>query len=37
MMLAPAQSHAPSLEMLTIDPRDLAAAVERDILSIKGV
>ena len=37
MMLAPAQSHAPSLEMLTIDPRDLAAAVERDTLGVKGV
>jgi hypothetical protein len=34
MMLAPAQSsQASSIEMLTIDPRDLAAAVERD----KGV
>src|SRR6516164_8230534 len=36
MMLAPAQSHAPSMEMLTIDPRDLAAAVERDTLGVKG-
>lgn len=31
MMLAPTQSNvAPSIEMLTIDPVDLAAAVERD-------
>jgi hypothetical protein len=31
MMLAPTQSsQAPSIEMLTIDPRDLAAALERD-------
>ena len=36
MMLAPTQtSH--SIEMLTIDPRDLAAAVERDTLAIKAV
>ena len=35
MMLAPTQtSH--SIEMLTIDPRDLAAAVERDTLAVKG-
>jgi hypothetical protein len=35
MMLAPAQSS--QIEMLTIDPRDLAAAVERDTLAIKAV
>jgi hypothetical protein len=36
MMLAPTQtSH--SIEMLTIDPRDLAAAVERDTLAVKSV
>jgi hypothetical protein len=36
MMLAPTQtSH--SIEMLTIDPRDLAAAVERDALAVKSV
>jgi hypothetical protein len=35
MMLAPTQtSH--SIEMLTIDPRDFAAAVERDTLAVKG-
>jgi hypothetical protein len=34
MILAPTQtSH--SIEMLTIDPRDLAAAVERDTLVVK--
>ena len=33
MMLAPTQTFH-SIEMLTIDPRDLAAAVERDTLSI---
>ena len=37
MMLAPTQSsQAPSIEMLTIDPRELAAAMERDTLAIKG-
>ena len=35
MMLAPAQSS--QIEMLTIDPRDLAAAVERDTSAVKGV
>lgn len=34
MMLVPAQSHqASSVEMLTIDPRDLAVALERDVLT----
>lgn len=37
MMLAPTQSsNASSVEMLTIDPLDLAAAVERDILAVKA-
>jgi len=37
MMLAPPQfSQSPSIEMLTIDPLDLAAAVERDTLGIKA-
>lgn len=31
MMLIPAQSSASSMEMLTIDPKDLAAAIERDL------
>lgn len=36
MMLAPARSsQVPSVEMLTIDPLDLAAAVERDALAAK--
>jgi hypothetical protein len=35
MMLAPAQSS--QIEMLTIDPHDLAAAVERDTSAVKGV
>ena len=35
MMLAPAQSS--QIEMLTLDPRDLAAAVERDTSAVKGV
>jgi hypothetical protein len=34
MMLAPAQSH--STEMLTIDPLDLRAAMERDQITIKA-
>jgi hypothetical protein len=34
--LAPTQtSH--SIEMLTIDPRDLAAAVERDTLAVESI
>jgi hypothetical protein len=38
MMLAPTQSsQAPSIEMLIIDPRDLAAALERDTLAAKAV
>lgn len=38
MMLAPIQSsHAPSIEMLTIDPLDLAAALERETLASKVV
>lgn len=35
MMLVPTPSH--SIEMLTIDPLDLAAAAERDALAIKAV
>jgi hypothetical protein len=30
MILAPTQSSQPSMEMLTIDPFDLTAAMERD-------
>lgn len=38
MMLAPTQSsQAPSIEMLTIDPVDLAAALERDTQAVKAV
>lgn len=37
MMLAPTQSaQASSVEMLTIDPLDLAAAAERDTLAVKA-
>jgi hypothetical protein len=37
MMPAPTpSSQAPSIEMLTIDPRDLAAALERDTLAATG-
>jgi hypothetical protein len=37
MVLAPTQSsQASSIEMLTIDPLDLAAAMERDILAVKA-
>jgi hypothetical protein len=35
MMLAPAQFS--QIEMLTIDPRNLAAVVERDTSAVKGV
>ena len=38
MMLAPTQSsQAPSIEMLTIDPVDLVAALERDTQAVKAV
>lgn len=38
MMLAPTQSsQARSIEMLTIDPVDLAAALERDTQAVKAV
>jgi hypothetical protein len=30
MMFVPAQSHGNAIEMVTIDPRDLQAALERD-------
>jgi hypothetical protein len=37
MMLAPTKSsRAPSVEMLTIDPLDLAAALKRDTLAVKA-
>lgn len=37
MLVATQSSQASSIEMLTVDPRDLAAAMERDTLAIKGV
>jgi hypothetical protein len=38
MMLAPTESsQAPSIEMLTIGPVDLAAALERDTQAVKAV
>jgi hypothetical protein len=37
MILAPTQSSQPSIEMLTIDPFDLAVARERDAVVVKGV
>jgi hypothetical protein len=38
MMLAPTQSsQAPSIEMLTLDPVDLVAALERDTQAVKAV
>ena len=37
MMLAPGQSSHPRIEMLNIDPLDLAAAMERDTLATKAV
>jgi hypothetical protein len=36
MILAPTQSSQPSIEMLTIDPHDLATAMKRDTLAVKG-
>ena len=36
MIMAPAQSSQPSIEMLTIDPQDLATAMKRDTLAVKG-
>lgn len=36
MILAPTQSSKRSIEMLTIDPHDLATAMERDTLAVKG-
>jgi hypothetical protein len=35
-MLVPARSYQGSVEMLTIDPLDLAAAVESDTLAVKA-
>jgi hypothetical protein len=37
MILAPTQSSQPSIEMLTIDPHDLATAMMRDTLAAKSV
>jgi hypothetical protein len=37
MILAPTQSSQPSIEMLTIDPHDLATAMKRDTLAVEGV
>jgi hypothetical protein len=38
MMLAPTQStQTPSIEMLSIDPVDLTAALERDTQAVKAV
>ncbi len=36
LILAPTQSSQPSIEMLTIDPHDLATAMKRDTLAVKG-
>ena len=36
MILAPTQSSQGSIEMLTIDPSDLTAAMERDASVVKG-
>jgi hypothetical protein len=36
MMLAPAQSNHATVEMLTVDPIDLAAAIERDAAAEKS-
>jgi hypothetical protein len=36
MILAPTQSFQPSIEMLTVDPFDLTAAIERDALIVDG-
>jgi hypothetical protein len=36
MILAPTQSSQPSIEMLTVDPHDLATAMERDTLAVEG-
>jgi hypothetical protein len=36
MIMAPTQSSQPSIEMLTIDPQDLATAMERDTLAVEG-
>ena len=37
MILAPTQSSVPSIEMLAIEPDDLAAAMKRDTLAVEGV
>jgi hypothetical protein len=36
MILAATQSSQSSIEMLTIDPQDLATAMKRDTLAVKG-
>jgi hypothetical protein len=36
MILAPTQSSKSSIEMVTIDPQDLATAMKRDTLAVKG-
>jgi hypothetical protein len=36
MILAPTQSSQRSIEMFTIDPHDLATAMKRDTLAVKG-
>jgi len=36
MILAPTQSSQPSIEMVTIDPHDLATAMKRDTLAVKA-
>jgi hypothetical protein len=37
MILALTQSSLPSIEMLTIDPHDLAEAMKRDTLAVEGI
>jgi len=37
MILAPSHSSLPSIEMLTVDPHDLAEAMKRDTLAVEGV
>jgi hypothetical protein len=36
MMLVPGQSRQASVEMLSLDPHDLAAAIDRDPLPVKA-
>jgi hypothetical protein len=37
MILAPTHSSLPSIEMLTIEPHDLEAAMKRDTSAVEGV